>query len=96
MPEPMRRRAIWLGIVLLIVVSIAKRPSQWMRGPSESYVLGASDLASARFGPGLYDDRQTGDRIASMTQGRIRDVFSPAPPSTALAFLPLGTVRRNA
>lgn len=88
----MRQPVVWLGIVSLIVLSIAKRPSEWMRGPSESYVLGASDLASGRFGPGLYDDRETSDRIASMTQGRVRDVFSPAPPSTALAFLPLAYV----
>jgi hypothetical protein len=85
------RREVTAALTVAAVCSVAVvlDPSLWTRGPLESYVIAAEDLAAGRIGPALYDDAALAARTGEMTGGRVRDFFSPSPPSLAIVLAPL-------
>ena len=87
--KPRRHIVTILSVAAVSGLTIGLHIQLWSRGPAEPYIIAAEDVWTGRIGPGLYDDGALADRTAGMTKGRVRDIFSPSPPSLSLLLLPL-------
>lgn len=66
-----------------------------MRGPAEVYLWLGTQLAHGNVGPTVYDDEAVTAEMQRLTDGRVRDIVSPSPPTLALFTAPLAVLKSS-
>lgn len=94
--RPALHKSVTMGLLAaiagLFVVRTAMPAADNLTHGFLAYYVGAQTIADAEPGVRLYDEAWFADRVAALTEGRVRDIFLANPPAMAVLWLPLAAL----
>lgn len=97
--KPRRQGLLGARTPLILVSSLALvsasliTAGRWMHGPAAVYLWLGNEVREGDVGPSVYDDDLVTAEILRQTNGRVRDIVSPTPPTLALFMAPFAYVK---